>query len=326
MTLQSKEYSRDLLRKALRVRLIEQRIMDLYDEHEMRCPTHFSIGQEAIAVGVCAHLSKDDLVMSAHRNHAHYISKGGDLKAMLSELYGKATGCASGKGGSMHLIDMDAGFLGAVPIVGSTIAIGVGASFAAYLQGITKLTVIFFGDAATETGVFYESLNFAAIHKLPVVMVCENNFYSVMSSLRERRPEGFEIYKIAEPFGVFCAQGDGNDIDGVCQLSNEAIVHARSGKGPALLEFKTYRQVEHCGPYPDDHLNYRPNDELMDWKRRDPIQLYKDRLLSKQYIHEDEYLEWTNIIHKEIDEAVSYAKLSPFPHKNMLLEDLFAEK
>ncbi len=324
MTLPNREQSRGLLNKVLRVRLIEQRIMDLYDENEMRCPTHFSIGQEAIAAGVCAHLLKSDLVTSAHRNHAHYLSKGGNLRAMMAELYGKETGCASGKGGSMHLIDIEAGFLGAVPIVGSTIPIGVGATFASYLQGNAKLTAIFFGDAATETGVFYESLNFAAIHKLPVVMVCENNFYSVMTSLRDRRPAGIEIYEIAKSFGIFSSQGDGNDLDEVFQLSGDAIEHARSGKGPAFIEFKTYRFVEHCGPFPDDHLNYRPENELENWKMRDPVQLYKERLLNKQYITESEFLEWTNTIHKEIDEAVFYAKSSAFPHKSSLLKDLFA--
>jgi pyruvate dehydrogenase E1 component alpha subunit len=324
MTSLTPENSKDLFRKALRVRLIEQKIMDLYEEHEMRCPTHFSIGQEAIAVGVCAHLSKEDVVTSAHRSHAHYLSKGGSLKAMLSELYGKETGCASGKGGSMHLIDREAGFLGAVPIVGSTIPIGVGVSFAAHLQGESKLTTIFFGDAATETGVFYESLNFAALHKLPVVMVCENNFYSVMTPLQDRRPENFEIYKIAQPFGVFCAQGDGNNIDDVFQISQRAIEHARSGKGPALIEFKTYRYVEHCGPFPDDHLAYRPENEVNEWKNKDPIELHKNHLLSKEIITEDEFLEWTRIIHDEIEDAVMYAKSSSFPHRHTLEQDLFA--
>ena len=151
----------------MRIRMIEERIRGLYAEQEMRCPTHFSIGQEAIAVGVCAHLKQEELITSAHRSHAHYLAKGGDLKAMLAELYGKATGCAAGKGGSMHLIDRSVGFFGAVPVVGSTIPIGVGTAFSSVLQGSPCLTVIFFGDAATETGVFHESLNIAAIHKLP---------------------------------------------------------------------------------------------------------------------------------------------------------------
>lgn len=324
MTLQSKEQSTILLKDALRIRLIEERIADIYDEYEIRCPTHFSIGQEAVASGVCAHLSKNDNITSAHRNHAHYLAKGGNLKAMMAELYGKETGCASGKGGSMHLIDIESGFLGAVPIVGSTIPIGIGASFAGHLKGSPKLTVIFFGDAATETGVFYESLNFAAIHKLPVVLVCENNLYSVMTSLQDRRPEGLEIYQIAKAFGIFSEQGEGNDLDAVYQLAGKAIDYARSGKGPAFIEFKTYRYLEHCGPFSDENLDFRPENEFDEWKKKDPIHLYKERLLNKNYITEADFLEWTNIIHKEIDEAINYAKSSAFPHESSLLKDLFA--
>src|SRR5260221_8285353 len=212
----------------------------------MRCPTHFSLGQEAVAVGVCEHLEPHELITSAHRSHAHYLAKGGDLKKMVSELYGKKTGCASGKGGSMHLIDREAGFIGAVPIVGSTIPIGVGTAFSAYLKGQSRLSVIFFGDAATETGVFYESLNFAAIHKLPVVMVCENNLYSVLTPLDVRRPAGQEIFQLAQGHGVWSRQGDGNDVEQVYALAEQAIAHARGGHGPAFLELKTYRWLEHC--------------------------------------------------------------------------------
>ena len=157
-----------MFRKLLRARLVEDRIVALYPEQEMRCPTHISIGQEAVAVGICAHLQAEDYVMSAHRSHAHYLAKGGDLKAMFAELYGKETGCAHGKGGSMHLIDRSVGFLGCVPIVGSTIPIGVGAALGARMQNEPRITVIFFGDGAAETGVFYESLNFAAVDKLPM--------------------------------------------------------------------------------------------------------------------------------------------------------------
>lgn len=325
MTLSNQTQCKALLKDALRIRLIEQRIGELYQEYEMRCPTHFSLGQEAVAVGVSSHLSKDDFMTSAHRSHAHYLAKGGDLNAMMAELYGKKTGCASGKGGSMHLIDLEAGFLGAVPIVGSTIPIGVGASFSAHLRGKSQLVVIFFGDAATETGVFYESLNFAAIHKLPVVMVCENNFYSVMTSMQDRRPEGLELYKIAKSFGVFSGQADGNDMEAVFQLSDEAIKHARAGKGPAFIEFKTYRYVEHCGPFPDEHLGYRSESELNQWKTKDPIYSYKERLLSKNYLQEEEFAKWEAQIHMEIDAAVRYAKDSPFPDKKLLLEDVFAD-
>ena len=318
------ETARRMLRDLLRIRLAEQRIKELYAEQEMRCPTHFSIGQEAVAVGVCAHLTREELVTSAHRSHAHYLAKGGDLKAMLAELYGKATGCSAGKGGSMHLIDLAAGFLGAVPIVGSTISIGVGAALSSVLQGEPRVTVIFFGDGATEAGVFHESLNFAAIHNLPVVMVCENNLYSVLSPLAGRHPEGREIVRLAEGQGVLSLQGDGNDPDVVHAVGGQAIAHARSGAGPAFVELKTYRWLEHCGPLDDQHLGYRPAGELEAWIARDPVKLYRDRCRERAVVGETEVAAMVTAITTEIDEAVAFAKASPFPTRDQLTAHLYA--
>lgn len=308
----------------MRVRLIEERIRTLYAEQEIRCPTHFSIGQEAVAVGVCAHLRRDEQITSAHRSHAHYLAKGGDLKAMLAELYGKATGCAAGKGGSMHLIDRAAGFLGAVPIVGSTIPIGVGAALASVLQGNPLLTVIFFGDAATETGVFHESLNIAALHKLPVVMVCENNLYSVLSPLSVRKPEEREIVQLARGHGVFNGQADGNDADAVYTLAGEAIARARTGQGPAFLEFKTYRWLEHCGPLDDRHLGYRPPGEYEAWLARDPLKLYAERLRERGLVTPADLDGMARGIAAEIAESVTFAKSSPFPARDQLAAGVYA--
>ncbi len=320
----SPDVARTVLYSIMRIRMIEERIRDLYAEQEMRCPTHFSIGQEAVAVGVCAHLRREELITSAHRSHAHYMAKGGDLKAMLAELYGKATGCAAGKGGSMHLIDLSAGFLGAVPLVGSTIAIGVGAALSSVLQGNPRLTVIFFGDAATETGVFHESLNFAAIHKLPVVMICENNFYSVLTPLKWRHPEGRELFQLAQGHGVLNRQGDGNDADTVYALAGEAIEHARSGKGPAFVEFKTYRWLEHCGPLDDRHLRYRPPAEFEAWVARDPLKLYANRLRARGIVSDADIDAMAKAIAVEIDDAVAFAKASPFPTPDQLTAHVYA--
>lgn len=318
------DVAQKMLYGVMRIRLIEERIRALYAEQEMRCPVHFSIGQEAIAVGVCAHLKQEELITSAHRSHAHYLAKGGDLKAMLAELYGKATGCAAGKGGSMHLIDRSAGFFGAVPVVGSTIPIGVGTAFSSVLQGNPCLTVIFFGDAATETGVFHESLNIAAIHKLPVVMVCENNLYSVLTPLSARKPANREIVQLAAGHGVFNRQGDGNDADEVFSLAGEAIQHARAGNGPAFLELKTYRWFEHCGPLSDEHLGYRPPGELEAWKARDPLKLYVDRLCGNGTVSEADLELMEKAIHAEIEEAVAFAKASLFPGRDQLGKHLYA--
>jgi len=318
------DVARRMLYGVMRIRVIEERIRDLYAEQEMRCPTHFSIGQEAVAVGVCTHLTPDELITSAHRSHAHYLAKGGDLRAMLAELYGKATGCAAGKGGSMHLIDQSVGFLGAVPLVGSTIPIGVGAALSSVMRGEPRLTVIFFGDGATETGVFHESLNFAAIHRLPVVMVCENNLYSVLTPLRWRHPQSREIFELARGHGVFSQQGDGNDVELVYLLAGEAIEHARSGQGPAFIELKTYRWLEHCGPKDDQHLGYRPPGEFESWRARDPLKLYAGGLRERGVVTEAEITAMAKAIAVEVDDAVAFAKASPFPTRDQLTAHLYA--
>jgi len=318
------ELARGLLFGLMRIRLIEERIQGLYAEQEMRCPVHFSIGQEAVAVGVCAHLRRDELITSAHRSHAHYLAKGGDLESLLAELYGKATGCAAGKGGSMHLIDQSVGFLGAVPIVGSTIPIGVGAAFASVLQGDPRLTTVFFGDGATEAGVFHESLNFAAIHALPVVMVCENNLYSVLSPLDCRKPRGREIFHLAQGHGVLALQGDGNDVEEVFALAGQAAEHARGGRGPVFLEFKTYRWLEHCGPLDDRHLGYRPDGEFEAWVARDPVRLYMERLRARGLVTEAQLEADRHSITAEMDKAVAFAKAGPFPSRDQLTTDVYA--
>lgn len=318
------EFAHRMFRDILRVRMVEERLRDLYPEAEMRCPTHFSIGQEAVAVGVCSQLERDEVVTSAHRSHAHYLAKGGDLKSMIAELYGKRTGCASGKGGSMHLIDQAAGFVGAVPIVGSTIAIGTGVAFASVLRGVPKVAVIFFGDAAVETGVFHESMNFAALHKLPVVMICENNLYSVLSPLTVRQPVGRPISALADGHGIANWRGDGNDLDVVYKLGSKALAHARAGNGPAFLEFATYRWFEHCGPLDDEQLGYRPAGELEAWKDRDPVSQYAERLRGREILDEDKISIMRKEISDEIDEAVKFAKASPFPSRDELTTHLFA--
>jgi len=308
----------------LRIRMVEEKIIELYPEQEMRCPTHISIPQEAIAVGVCAHLKKSDYVMSAHRSHAHYLAKGGDLKAMFAELYGKETGCAKGKGGSMHLIDKSVGFLGCVPIVGSTIPIGVGISFGARMLKQNNLTVIFFGDAATETGVFYESINFAALHKLPVLFVCENNLYSVNTGLSERQPEGHGLIEVAKAKGIEAIQADGQDIEIVYKITEPMIENLQKGIGPYFLEFMTYRKFEHCGPFLDTDLGYRPEGEFEWWEKRDPVDLYSRQLIDESVLGQKDIEKFNHMIQEEIDEAIDFAKRSKFPDKEQLMDNIYA--
>lgn len=301
-----------LLYSMLRIRRIEEALADRYSEQEMRCPMHLCIGQEAIAVGMCTVLSPDDKVFSNHRAHGHYLAKGGDLNAMVAELYGRATGCCGGRGGSMHLIDLDVGFMGATPIVGGTVPLAVGSAWAASLKRTNQVTVVFFGDGCFEEGVVHESLNFAALHKLPVIFVCENNDFSVYTHRNERQPDR-PIYRIAEAHGMTAAFGDGNDVEEVLNISRDAIERARTGMGPQFLEFRTYRWREHCGPDFDDHLNYRTVQEIEAGMNDCPIARYKTKLALGNKDAEAEFSRLENAIHEEISGAFEVALSSRKP-------------
>ena len=318
------ELLKRLYHDMLRIRMVEEKIAELYPEQQMRCPVHLSIGQEAVAVGVCAALKPEDYALSAHRSHAHYLAKGGDLKAMLGELYGRVTGCCKGKGGSMHLIDRSVGFLGAVPIVGSTIPISVGVAFGTVMRKERRVTTVFFGDGATEEGVFHEALNFAVLKRLPVVFVCENNFFSVYSSLAVRQPPTREIFDLARGHGLESHQEDGNNVEAVYGLTKTAVEKARGRGGPTFLEFKTYRWREHCGPSYDNHVGYRSEQEFEEWKARCPIARLKNQLLQWGYVTQRELNELDATLVAEIEEAVAFAKSSPFPEAQLLQEHLYA--
>lgn len=319
------EILKNLFFQMLRIRLVEEKVAEVYPEQEMRCPVHLCIGQEATAVGVCANLSRKDYALSTHRSHGHYLAKGGDLKAMISELYGKVTGCSRGKGGSMHLIDLSTGLLAATPIVGSTIPIAVGAVYGSLMRGDQRVGVAFFGDAAVEEGVFHESINFAILRKLPVIFVCENNQYSVYSPLRVRQPEGRAIVDLAKGHGVEGFQGDGNNVLEVYQMAAQAIQKARHGGGPTFLEFKTYRWREHCGPNYDNYLGYRTDDEFQEWKQRDPVETFKAKLLKESILQQKDVDSMTSELQREIEDAFAFAKASPFPEPDLLLNHVYAD-
>ena len=261
----------ELQASMLRIRLVEESIANKYSEQKMRCPTHLSIGQEAIAVGVCSNLTNEDQVLSTHRAHAHYLAKGGCLNSMLAEIYGKVTGCSKGMGGSMHLIDKSVGFMGSTAIVGNTIPVAVGSALAMKIQEKKSISCICFGDGATEEGVFYESINFAIIHNLPVLFICENNLYSVYSGLEVRQPKGRKIFEMVRAFGIESIHGDGNNVQQVSDYVDLARGKILSGNGPQFLEFDTYRWREHCGPNYDNDIGYRKEEEFLEWKKKDPL-------------------------------------------------------
>ena len=268
----------DLLSEMHYVRLVEEEIAARYPGEQMRCPVHLSIGQEAVPAGFALAVRDTDYAVSTHRGHAHYLAKGGDLGAMIAEIYGKSTGCSRGKGGSMHLIDLAVRFMGSTAIVGNSIPIGVGLGLSSQLSASDDISCIFLGDGAVEEGVFFESLNFAAVKRLPVLFICENNLYSVYSPFRVRQPESRSIARMVEAFGLKSIQSDGNDAELVYQTLTDAFSEIRSAGGPVFVEFSTYRWREHCGPSFDDDLGYRSDEEVAYWKQRDPIKLLNEKL------------------------------------------------
>lgn len=302
-----------LLCEMQRIRLVEEEIANRYHENKMRCPTHLSIGQEAVAVAVGAVVKSNDFAVSTHRAHAHYLAKGGSLRAMIAEIYGKATGCSRGKGGSMHLIDTSVGFMGTSAIVGNSIPIGVGLALSAQIHGTDQISCIFLGDGAIEEGVFYECVNFACVRNLPVVFICENNLYSVYSPLNVRQPQGRSIAKMVEAIGPQTFEGDGNDVIEAQLGVSKAVDNARNGRGPQFIEFMTYRWREHCGPEYDNDLGYRTVEEFELWRERDPITLLKTQLAGTI---PDFDLKWERAnqnLMTEVHDAFDFAENSPFP-------------
>jgi pyruvate dehydrogenase E1 component alpha subunit len=304
--------------------MVEESIAELYHEQEMRCPVHLCSGQEAVAVGVSANLGKDDCVLSNHRSHGHFLAKGGDLKAMMAEIYGKAAGCCGGKGGSMHLVDLDENYLGSTPIVGGIIPVATGVAFGALMKKEDRIAVVFMGDAAAEEGVFAESLNFAALKKIPIVYVCENNLYSVYSPLHVRQPDDRENIAIAKAYGIHAEKGYGNDVQEVDRVSSKAIEYTRSGKGPSFIEFETYRFREHCGPFYDNNLGYRTEEEFEKWRQQCPLENFGAKLLKKGVLNKAQIDEFKGKIKSEIEEAFSFAKESPFPKVSEINSNVYA--
>lgn len=301
-----------LYQSMLRIRLIEEAIADRYSEQKMRCPTHLSIGQEAVAVGVSSVLGLNDKVYSSHRAHAHYLAKGGSLNKLIAELYGKETGCTGGRGGSMHLCDLSTGFMASTAIVANSIPLAVGHALALKAQKSSDVSVTYFGEGATEEGAFYESLNFAVLKSLPVLFVCENNQYSVYSPLKVRQPNSRNISALAKEMGAFVISVDGNDAQQVAEAASQAIQYIQSGQGPAFLECHTYRHREHCGPNFDDDLGYRPEGELAVWLEKDPVLLSKIKL--KENITDVQFDQIRLAINDEIESAFEFAENSSFPN------------
>ena len=307
------DITKQLLFQMKRIRFVEEEIARRYPEGKMRCPTHLSVGQEAVAAAVGLALKHTDMAVSGHRAHAHYLGKGGDLKAMLAEIYGKAAGCSGGKGGSMHLIDESVGFMGSTAIVGGTVPVGVGLAYGMKVKKSGQVSCVFHGDAVVETGAFFESVNFAILKKLPVLFVCENNLYSVYSPLSVRQPEGRSIAAMVAGLGMSTFSGDGNDVAAVHASVCESVAAIRAGGGPRLVEFSTYRWLEHCGPSYDNHIGYRSESEFLEWQAKEPIARFERVMLDNSTITAVELQVMNDNIALEVEEAFTFAEVSPMP-------------
>jgi pyruvate dehydrogenase E1 component alpha subunit len=300
------------------IRCTEETIAQRYSEGKMRCPTHLSIGQEAVPTALSQLLTHEDFAVSTHRAHAHYLAKGGDLKAMIAEIYGKVTGCSKGKGGSMHLIDKAVGFMGSTAIVGGTIPIGVGLGLSLSLKESDAVSCVYLGDAAVEEGVFYESVNFAVLKNLPVLFICENNLYSVYSPLEVRQPQGRKIAEMVVGMGCRTLTADGNDAEAVFSALKPEIEKVRGGAGPLFCEFSTYRWREHCGPHYDNDIGYRSEEEFNDWKEKDPL------MKMHNYFSPAEIDNMQSTIQQKVDAAFRFAEESSFPEPDELTKGIYS--
>lgn len=317
----SRDRLADMYYRMWLIRIFDQNAYSLYHRGLIRGTTHAYIGEEAVAVGACAALNRDDYITSTHRGHGHCLAKGGDPRAMMAELLGKATGYCKGKGGSMHIADLDLGILGANGIVGGGIGIATGAAYSADLRGSGQVAVCFFGDGASNQGILMEAANMAALWQLPVIYLCEENKYAEFSpSLPFIAVERIE--QKARGFGLPGQTVDGNDVLAVYEAASQAIDRARRGEGPTLLVAQTYRIEGHTV---GDPLTYRPDGEVDVWKSasREPISRFEQYLVSQAGFSQDQIYALREQAEAEIEEAVAYAIDSPEPELNSLWEDVY---
>ena len=316
----SKEKLIHLYKQMWDIRLFEEKIDELIKQGKLHGTTHLCIGQEACAVGSCAVLRKDDKITSTHRGHGHSIAKGADMKRMMAELFGKATGYCKGKGGSMHIADVENGNLGSNGVVAGGIPIAVGSALTAKMKKFDYVTLSFFGDGATNEGSFHEALNLAAIWNLPVVFICENNQYGMSSPVQEM--VNIELLSDrAKAYGFPGVTIDGNDMIEVINTVYEAVERARDGKGPTFIEMITYRFNGHSK---SDKLIYRTREEEKFWYKKEPINRFKQILLEANILTESEAEKIKEMSLLEVEEALRFAENSPSPTKDDLLTDVYA--
>ncbi|MGA2768162.1 MAG: pyruvate dehydrogenase (acetyl-transferring) E1 component subunit alpha [Candidatus Bathyarchaeia archaeon] len=316
----AKEKLAEMYEKMLEIRCFEEKVFELYGQNLVPGTIHLYAGEEAVAVGVCSCLRKDDYITSTHRGHGHCIAKGAELKRTMAEILGKKTGYCKGKGGSMHIADFNIGMLGATAVVGAGLPIAVGAGLSAKLRKTDQVVACFFGEGASNQGTFHESINMASTWSLPVIFVCENNLYA-MGTCQSRVMKIQNIADRAVAYGISGVTADGNDVLAVFEASQKAVDRARSGAGPTLIECKTYR---HKGHSRVDPAKYRPREEVEQWLAKDPIKRFRETLLQNNTFSQAEIKKIEENVAAEIEEAVKFAVESPYPAPEEALEDVYA--
>ncbi len=311
----------DIHNRMVRIRTFEEEAGKLMESGKIPGALHLYVGEEAVAAGVMVHLRDSDQITSTHRGHGHLVAKGGDLQKMYAELFGRATGYCKGKGGSMHISDLDLGMLGANGIVGAGPPIAIGAAFSNKYRGTDDVTCCFFGDGASNEGTFHEAANMAALYKLPVIFVCENNGFGEFTR-QERHQAIHDIADRAAGYGMPGIVVDGMDALAVYESAGEAIARARRGDGPTFLEYKTYRYFDHVGVRGMGVI-YREDSEVLEWRQRDPIALMEARLAEQGLLSADGAAQVHEAALAEVREAIAFAEASPFPEPSALMEDIY---
>lgn len=318
------EFSHDKLKELYKtmwdIRFFEEKVDEFFAKGMIHGTTHLCVGQEASAVGSCAVLQEEDKITSTHRGHGHCIAKGAEVDRMMAELFGRTTGYCKGKGGSMHIADVDKGNLGANGIVGGGIPLAVGSALTSYMKKLNYVTVCYFGDGATNEGSFHEALNLAAVWNLPVVFICENNQYGMSGPVKDM-VKIENISERAKSYGFPGVTIDGNDMIEVMNATNEAVERARSDQGPTLIEMKTYRWKGHSK---SDARLYRTREEENEWKEKDPIKRFKDVLIKANVFSEEDAEAIKQAAKQDIENSVTFAQNSPMPTEDDLLTDVYA--
>lgn len=313
---------RDRWRMMFLIRTAEETVAQLVSSGEARCPCHLCIGQEAVAAGVCAALGRDDSLWGGHRSHGHYLAKGGSLEALFAEILGRTSGCSGGRGGSMHLIDREHGILGAVPVVAATVPLAAGAALAYKMRAEPRIAVAFFGDGAIEEGQVHETMNLAALYRLPLVFVCENNLYASHLHWSERRAAD-NLDQVGAFHSVPGFRVDGNDIEAVFQAAEAAVERARSGAGPTFLECRTFRWRGHVGSSFDLDVGLKRRGELAEWLLQDPVSRCEEKLARMGMLNLAEEKE---IIREAVAAALTAARAGPEPEEARMLDHVWVDR